>query len=96
MPFYRINGMMVHVKGSKKLPDGCRARVLVDGQPVFCLAPGGWFCDGVDSSKISGTCNRPLCEAHAHEIGPDRHLCPSCRLTPVDSLGQRSIFTSLI
>lgn len=22
------------------------------------------------------TCDTPLCADHAHEVGPDRHLCP--------------------
>lgn len=42
------------------------------------------------------TCDKPLCEAHAREIGRNKHLCPSCHLIHLDASGQRSLFTSLI
>lgn len=36
-----------------------------------------WPVDG-------GTCDAPLCEEHAYEISPDRHLCPRHRVMKCD------------
>lgn len=65
MPWYVINGMNVHMRGTK-LPKACGV----------CRAPGGYACDG----HLGGgkTCDRELCVQHAREIGPDKHLCPEC------------------
>jgi len=54
----------------------------------FCRAlkrsrPARYLCDGV---RDTSTCNAPLCEGHALEVGPDQHLCPPCdraRATPL-------------
>lgn len=65
MPWYVVNGMPVHMLGTK-LPPPCNV----------CRGISGFQCDG----HIGGgkTCDRHLCEAHATETGPDRHLCPEC------------------
>lgn len=102
MPIYRLKTGIVHMKGTK-LPAPCGARVLVDGKEVICLAPSEFLCDGpppperVRQYHDSGTCDRALCEAHAHEIGKNRHLCPACRLAQQDAgPQQRNLFTSLV
>jgi hypothetical protein len=39
-----------------------------------CMAVGDYLCDyPVGKGK---TCDRPLCESHAHEVAPDIHYCP--------------------
>lgn len=80
MPFYRVNGLMVHVKlGGKrsKWPAPCCARVPSSGggkPEVRCMAISSLLCDW----PLEGgrTCDAPLCDEHALAIGPDRHLCP--------------------
>lgn len=38
-----------------------------------CLEPAEFLCDfPVGDGK---TCDRPLCEGHAHEVAPDVHYC---------------------
>lgn len=83
MPFYRVNGMMVHLKLGGKLkknpPAPCCARIpsIPGGKPeVRCMAISTLLCDWpVDG----GTCDAPLCEEHAHQVGPDRHYCRAHR-----------------
>lgn len=77
MPFYRVNGMMVHLKLGGKLakspPAPCCARVEIDGRAQRCMGISSrlcdWPCDG-------GTCDTPLCEEHGVEVSADRHYCP--------------------
>lgn len=38
-----------------------------------CMAVGDFLCDYPVGEAI--TCDRPMCGAHAHEIGPDLHYC---------------------
>lgn len=95
MPFYRLKTGMVHIKGTR-LPAPCGARVLIDGREQVCMAISAFLCDGPDPSSRSGTCDRALCEAHAREIGPNRHLCPDCHLSRRDADPQRGLFTSLV
>jgi hypothetical protein len=81
MPFYRIGGSMVHLKlagkAAKNPPAPCCAR-LVSANPIVpsrrCMAISAYLCDHELSD--GKTCDAPLCEEHAQEIGPDRHLCP--------------------
>jgi hypothetical protein len=82
MPWYRINGMMVHMRGTK-LPAACEARTT-PSNPVVpsqrCLAPSSFLCDyALPNGK---TCDAPLCAEHAQEISPDRHLCQRHRREP--------------
>jgi len=79
MPIYRVNGMLVHMKlgGPKsKWPKPCCARIPAQGRPgtFQCLAISTIACDW--QLEDGGTCDAPLCAEHAHEIGPDLHLCP--------------------
>lgn len=84
MPWYRMpGGQSVHInfggKGNRTAPPACRER-RPDG--TAC----GWMtacqCDWklsdvvYSETKAPATCDRHLCEAHAFEIGPDKHLCP--------------------
>jgi hypothetical protein len=64
-----------------KLPNG--AAMIVCGlrpRPKPCSHPG---CGVRHASKLCDwplgagkTCDKPLCERHAVEVGPDRHYCP--------------------
>lgn len=95
MSFYRLKFGIVHMKGTC-LPDPCVARILVDGKQAVCMAPSAYLCDGTNNTHRSGTCDAPLCEAHAHQIGPNRHLCPTCHQTQLNAEQQRSLFTSIV
>ncbi len=95
MPFYRFPMGMVHLRGTK-LPPSCGARVLIDGREQVCMAISAFLCDGPNSANRSGTCDAPLCEIHARQIGPNRHLCPACLLAHRDADPQRGLFTSLV
>lgn len=78
MPFYRVNGTMVHLNLGGKLrrspPAPCCAPIELDGKRVRCLAISSFLCDHENSD--GKTCDAPLCPDHAHQVGPDRHLCP--------------------
>lgn len=95
MPFYRLKIGIVHMRGTS-LPDPCAARILINGQDDPCHAMSAYLCDGADNSHRSGTCDAPLCEAHARQIGPNRHLCPTCHQSGLDAQQQRSLFTQLL
>ncbi|MEY5100128.1 MAG: hypothetical protein RJA36_2847 [Pseudomonadota bacterium] len=75
MPWYRINGMQVHLKlggkAAKNPPAPCAARTAPDN-PI--VPQQRYLCDFRLPS--GATCDMPLCAEHATQIGPDRHLCP--------------------
>ena len=78
MPFFRINGLMVHMRlgGPKaKQMKPCEARIEINGKACRCMAFSGYLCDW--KMADGSDCDRPLCEDHAHQAGPDRHLCPA-------------------
>lgn len=79
MPFYRVNGLMVHLnlggKLRKKPPAPCCAPIVLDGQRVRCMGVSGYLCD--QDVGYGHTCNAPLCEQHATQVGKDLHLCPA-------------------
>lgn len=81
MPYYRIAGTVVHLKlagkAAKNPPAPCRAQIDLDGRRVRCCGISVALCDFPMPS--GGTCDMPLCVEHAHEAGPDRHLCPTHR-----------------
>lgn len=69
MPWYKMpNGCAVHINfghaGNRKAPKAC------------CKC--GWFAGLLCDWKMPNgrDCDRPMCEAHAFEVGPDKHLCP--------------------
>lgn len=94
MPYYRAPGIgVIHMKGSK-LPAPCGEQLLLGGKAVVCLAASAFLCDGPAEGRRS--CDRPLCEAHATQTGPNKHLCPRCRTEAINEIGQRSLFTHLV
>jgi len=100
MPFYRSPGLgVIHMKG-RNLPPACREAIGVltsDGRAMqICGAMSTFLCDGPAPAGKRGTCDRPLCDAHATQVGPDAHLCPSCRTEAIDEIGQRNLFTHLV
>ena len=75
MPWIMLpGGGRSHVKlGGRKtrVAPSCAARIGTER----CGCVGGYLCDHPINDK-GDTCDMPLCEAHAHVIGPDRHCCP--------------------
>ena len=73
MPFYRLpNGLACHINiGRRKAPPACREK-RDDG--TVC----GWISSFQCDWKMGGgrTCDRNLCEQHAQEVAPNKHLCP--------------------
>lgn len=79
MPGYKMKGLgLVFLKGTK-LPPPCRT----------CGDLSSLLCDG----DLGGghTCDAPMCEACATEIGPNRHHCPTCREAARVAQGQREL-----
>lgn len=82
MPTYRTPAGFVHIKmtNTKKhpAPAPCAARIpngsRIVGSTMRCCAISSVLCDW---PVADGTCNAPLCAEHAHEVGPDRHYCPT-------------------
>jgi hypothetical protein len=66
------------------------------------MAPSAYLCDGLPpplrpgDHHGTGTCDAPLCEAHARQVGKNRHLCPACHLSQRNAEPQRSLFTSIV
>lgn len=75
MPFYRTpGGMSVHLNfgsGNKKAPAPCHAP---RERGVICAWVSSFLCDW--KLETGQTCDMPLCETHAFNIAPDKHLCP--------------------
>lgn len=79
MPWYRVHGRMVHLKiGAKAKPRQCRAPDP-DGPGGLCFGMSGFLCDWPVGDE-GHTCDMPLCEPHAHQVGPDKHFCPKHKL----------------
>lgn len=78
MPFYRVNGQMVHLNLGGKLrknpPRPCCAPIEVGGKRARCGGISGFLCDHKNSD--GSTCDAPLCDVHAKPVGNDVHLCP--------------------
>jgi hypothetical protein len=47
----------------------------------FCKRAATRLCDGRPSTGRAGTCDVPLCKAHAHTEG-ERDFCPKCHARP--------------
>jgi hypothetical protein len=47
-------------------------------KPKYCACgrPADFECDWKVSARKSGTCDAPICSAHAKQVGPGKHLCP--------------------
>lgn len=41
-----------------------------------CGRAADFECDWKVPAKASGTCDTPICAAHAKMVGPGKHLCP--------------------
>lgn len=91
MPFYRLpNGSVYHAKGTK-LPPACVAKVGIEPPAQrSCGVMSAFLCDGHVGS--GHTCDRALCQAHAHQVGRNRHLCPEC----LSQQPQRGLFTGVL
>lgn len=72
MPWYRVDGVanLVHLRGTK-LPPACRQ----DDGCQRCMRTAGYLCDFPIGP---GTCDAPICERHAIDVGfgPEIHYCP--------------------
>lgn len=93
MPLYRLPFGLVWMRG-KGLAKPCAGTILINGKEASCLVPSAFLCDGPVQGRR--TCDGPLCEAHATQTGPNKHLCPACRTAAFDASGQRSLFTHLV
>lgn len=68
-------GQMVHLNlGNRKAPRPCGCEVELDGKRQRCLGFPDAYCDW--DTGPGETCSAPLCREHAHEVGPNLHLCP--------------------
>ncbi len=76
MPWFRVGGIMVHLKlsGKAKGTKPCCVPVDIYGPRQACQQFGEYLCDWETGEGT--TCDKPLCAVHAEQIGPDRHLCP--------------------
>lgn len=98
MPFYRWGSGWMHIKfsGRGPHPKPCVAHIGVEaqGRPLQrCLAISAYLCDWALSD--GNTCDAPLCDAHAREIGRNRHLCPTHFKQHQAEQPQLGLFTSL-
>ena len=78
MPFYRVNGAMVHIKmtNTKKrpAPAPCHQTITIEGRACRCMGISTTLCDWpVDG----GTCDTPMCaeHSHAHPTKADTDYC---------------------
>lgn len=64
-----------------QFPDGgvaiiCGARSVAPVKYCACGRAADFLCDWKVPANESGTCDRPICAAHAKQVGPRKHLCP--------------------
>lgn len=98
MPFYRTNGMNVHMRGTR-LPPACAARVGFHsqaGEYSACMAPSAYLCDWPTEGRK--TCDMPLCEAHSGQVGSNKNYCPDHLQEHREHRDHRQpgLFTSLV
>lgn len=93
MPFYRLKTGIVHMRGTK-LPKPCAAKFGIGDQQQYCMEISAFLCDGPTGG--GHTCDRALCDAHAFEVGKNRHYCPECRADHIDNAAQPGLFTQLV
>lgn len=60
-------------------PDGTIVCGLPKRKFCACGRPADYLCDWKVAAKESGTCDRPICAAHAKQVAPGKHLCPEHR-----------------
>lgn len=94
MPFYRMNGMMVHLKiGGKKAPRACQEIIkLPDGRKEYCAQMAPYLCDWPAGG--GRTCDRAVCEDHRTQAGKNIDYCPEH--APDTERAQPGLFTGLI
>jgi len=98
MPFYKINGMVMHIKfgGKKHPPAPCVALVglsSADRKAERCSDMSEFLCDWpFENGK---TCDAPLCRSHANEVGKNRHYCPVHLAQHNHQQPQLALFTAL-
>lgn len=93
MPWYRINGMAVHMKGTK-LPPACRTVIELDGKRVHCMNLAGYFCDWpVGGGSL---CSLPMCDEHRHQAGENLDYCLAHKLDAERAHPQQGLFTGLM
>ncbi|MBX3589037.1 MAG: hypothetical protein KF796_20600 [Ramlibacter sp.] len=90
MPFYRVKGMRIHMRGTK-LPDPCAAVVGIADKRYVCEDMSRYLCDWPVGGGRS--CDKALCEAHAHQVGPNKHYCPEHLAEYID--GQSDLFSGV-
>ena len=65
-----------------KLPDGSVAFVRHSKRTQrcrFCFLSSTKLCDAIVGKTLGGdviTCDAPICNVHAHQVGPDKDFCP--------------------
>jgi hypothetical protein len=76
MGWYRVNGLMVHMKiGGKKTPHACQVVItLPDGRKEYCAQMAPYLCDWPDGG--GRTCDRAVCENHRTQAGKNVDYCP--------------------
>lgn len=94
MPFYIVNGMAMHIKFARgKAPAPCVARVGMGQAARPCCDISSFLCDW--PMHKGGTCSAPLCQAHANQVGRNRHHCPQHQAEALRAQPQLGLFTSL-
>lgn len=81
------------------LEDGSWAIVCGGGRRRAWCDCGGeclFLCDGPSSEPGKSTCSRRLCAEHAHQVGPNRHLCGRCFATKDLPSGVLDVYSSRI
>lgn len=66
MPCTRVGNAIVCSRGRQVPP--C----------AWCAVPSTKLCDGRAAHR-HGTCDKPLCDAHAHHVAPNADYCPTCQ-----------------
>jgi len=61
-----------------KFPDGTTAIIcgLPSRKHCVCGRAADFLCDWKVAGRRSGTCDKPICAAHAEQVAPGKHLCP--------------------
>jgi hypothetical protein len=92
MPWYRINGAPVHMKGTK-MPAPCAAVVEIEGKFTRCAAPSAYQCDWPAGG--GSTCDLSICGLHRTPVGPNKDYCPMHAADAAHQAGP-GLFTGLL
>lgn len=100
MPFYVVNGLVMHLNmGRRKGPAPCIAPAGPGATPPRerCCGISAYLCDWPVGEPAEGlTCSAPLCEAHAREVGRNRHYCPAHHAEHQSRQPQLGLFTAIV